>query len=203
MGYFITLEGGEGVGKSTAIAFIKQYVAQKKWECIFTREPGGTPLSEKIRELLLNHTETIEPITELLLMFASRAQHIAQVIKPALSAGKTVISDRFTDASFAYQGGGRYILGEKIQTLSKWVQGDLEPNLTLLLNANLEKAFSRIESRGTKDRIEQEQMDFFVRVKSAYLARAAQYPKRFVIIDANQSITEVQTQIKNALDRLP
>lgn len=202
--YFITLEGGEGVGKSTAIAFIKHYFMQKQAEFIVTREPGGTPVAEAIRAILLNQSdEIITPETELLLMFASRAQHIAHVIRPALNAGKTVISDRFTDASFAYQGGGRSIPGEYLQVLEKCVHADtLQPNLTLLFDAPIEIGLSRVDQRGDKDRIEIEKTDFFQRVRNAYLARAQQDPARFAIIDATQSIENVQAQIYTALERL-
>ncbi|PIZ04051.1 MAG: dTMP kinase [Gammaproteobacteria bacterium CG_4_10_14_0_8_um_filter_38_16] len=198
---FITLEGGEGVGKSTAMAFIKKYFADKNKTCVFTREPGGTKTGEKIRDILLtNDEEVIYPETELLLMFAARAQHIEQIIKPALAAGKTVISDRFTDASFAYQGGGRGVAINHIATLSDLVQGDLQPNLTLLFDAPVEVGLNRMNHRGAKDRIEQEPTAFFKRVQKAYLDRAAAFPKRFVIIDANQAVDQVQKQIKNALD---
>ncbi|HLB57073.1 MAG TPA: dTMP kinase [Coxiellaceae bacterium] len=197
----ITLEGCEGVGKSTALTFIQKYFSEKKIECVFTREPGGTKIGEAIREILLHNTsENIFPDTELLLMFAARAQHIAQIIKPALSAGKTVVSDRFTDASFAYQGGGRKIPAERIQILSDFVQGNLQPDLTLLLDAPVEIGLSRMQSRGKKDRIEQESIDFFNRVRNTYLNRAKQFPERFVIIDASGSLANTQKQIKAALD---
>lgn len=199
---FITLEGGEGVGKSTAISFIKKYFSEKEIDCVFTREPGGTRTGERIRDILLtNDEEVIEPKTELLLMFAARAQHIEQIIKPALSAGKTVVSDRFTDSSFAYQGGGRGIPVDDIQILADLVQDDLEPDLTLLLNTQVGIGLSRINQRGAKDRIEQEPTEFFKRVQKVYLDRASQFPKRFVVIDASQSIEQVQAQIKQALDR--
>lgn len=203
MTHFITLEGGEGVGKSTAISFIKKYFAEKKVDCVFTREPGGTKTGEKIRDILLsNNNEIIFPETELLLMFAARAQHIAQIIRPALSAGKTVVSDRFTDASFAYQGGGRGIAKDHIQKLADFVQGDLAPDLTLLFDAPVDIGLSRINQRGEKDRIEQESIDFFKRVQQAYLDRAKQFPTRFVVIDASQSIEYVQKEIKEALEKL-
>ena len=193
MTHFITLEGGEGVGKSTAIAFIKKYFAEKKVACVFTREPGGTKTGERIRDILLtNDEEAIFPETELLLMFAARAQHIAQIIKPALSAGKTVVSDRFTDSSFAYQGGGRQIPTEQIQTVANLVQGNLEPDLTLLFDVPVGIGLNRINHRGGKDRIEQESTAFFKCVQKAYLDRAKQFPKRFVIIDASQSLEKVQ-----------
>lgn len=198
---FITLEGGEGVGKSTALAFIQNYFLEKKIDCVMTREPGGTKIGEAIRDILLNnHDEKIFPTTELLLMFAARVQHIEQIIRPALNAGKTVVSDRFTDASFAYQGGGRQIPIDQIQILSDWVQGDLQPDLTLLLDAPIAVGLMRIDARGYKDRIESEESIFFERVRNAYLARAKQFPDRFVIIKADESLKNVQAQIKNALE---
>ncbi len=200
--YFITLEGGEGVGKSTALSFIKNYFTQKKIDCVMTREPGGTKIGDAIRDILLHHKdEAVLPETEMLLLFAGRAQHIKHIIKPALDAGKTVISDRFTDASFAYQCGGRQVPVPYFEMLEKWIQGDLYPDLTLLLDAPIEIGMARIENRGEKDRIEQEKTDFFQRVRAAYLDRAKQFPNRFVIIRANESLENVQTQIKDALDR--
>lgn len=201
-GFFITLEGGEGVGKSTALSFIKNYVTQKNIECVMTREPGGTKIGDAIRDILLHHKdELVLPETELLLLFAGRAQHIKHIIKPALAAGKTVISDRFTDASFAYQCGGRQVPIHYFELLEKWIQGDLYPNLTLLLDAPVEVGMARIENRGDKDRIEEEKTEFFQRVREAYLDRAKQFPNRFVIIRANESLENVQIQIKDALDR--
>ena len=199
--HFITLEGSEGVGKSTALTFITHYFTQKNINFIITREPGGTPVGDSIRTILLNHTdEKILPETESLLLFAGRAQHIAHVIKPALKQGKTVISDRFTDSSFAYQGGGRQLSLDKLNFLADWIQADLEPDLTLLFDAPVEIGLSRMHSREHKDRIEEEKKDFFERVRQAYLVRAKQFPNRFVIIDATQSLEQVQTQIKNALE---
>ena len=201
--HFITLEGSEGVGKSTALTFIKNYLTEKKINFIVTREPGGTALAESLRQLLLhNDNETILPITELLLLFAGRAQHIEHVIKPALNSGKTVICDRFTDSSFAYQGGGRQMPMNQLQTLSEWVQGDLQPDLTLLFDAPVEIGLSRMNVRGDKDRIEKEKIDFFERVRTVYLARAKQFPERFKIIDATQSVEFVQKQIHSVLGDL-
>lgn len=203
MTYFITLEGSEGVGKSTALNFIKRYLSDKKIDFLLTREPGGTPVGESIRELLLTkRDEQILPETELFLMFSARMQHIAHVIKPALLAKKTVVSDRFTDASFAYQGGGRKIEYQKIETLAHWVQGGLQPDLTLLLDAPVELGLSRLKNRKVKDRIEQEKIDFFQRVREAYLKRAKDYPGRIKMIDATQSLEGVQAQIKATLDGL-
>lgn len=202
-GFFITLEGGEGVGKSTALSFIKNYFTQKNIECVMTREPGGTKIGDAIRDILLHHKdEAVLPETELLLLFAGRAQHITHIIKPALASGKTVISDRFTDASFAYQCGGRQVPAHYFEMLEKWIQGDLYPDLTLLLDAPVEVGMARIENRGEKDRIEQEKTEFFQRVREAYLDRAKQFPNRFVIIRANESLESVQVQIKHALNQL-
>lgn len=199
---FITLEGGEGVGKSTALSFIQHYFDEKNMSCVMTREPGGTKIGEAIRDILLHHqAETVLPETEMLLLFAGRAQHIEHIIKPALNAGKIVISDRFTDASFAYQCGGRGIAKHYFEMLENWIQGDLVPDLTLLLDAPIEVGLARMESRGNKDRIEAEQIDFFQRVRQAYLMRAKQFPNRFVIIGANESLDSVQIQIKQALDK--
>ena len=165
--YFITLEGGEGVGKSTALSFIQDYFRQKHIDCVMTREPGGTKIGEAIRDILLHlKDETVLPETELLLLFAGRAQHIAHTIKPALSSGKTVISDRFTDASFAYQCGGRQVPVHYFEMLEKWIQADLYPDLTLLLDAPVEVGMARIEKRGDKDRIESEKNDFFPAARS-------------------------------------
>lgn len=200
--YFITLEGSEGVGKSTAMHAIEKYFSEKNKACVITREPGGTKIGEAIRHILLHATaETLLPETELLLLFAARAQHIAHVIKPALLSGKTVISDRFTDASFAYQGGGRQISEKNIQQLTDWISKDLQPDLTLLLDAPIDIGLSRLHQRGEKDRIENEKKEFFERVRAVYLARAKQYPKRFAVIDASQSISAVQSHIIQALDR--
>lgn len=201
--FFITLEGCEGVGKSTALSFIEAHLEHLQIDFILTREPGGTAVGEAIRNILLHHEdEVILPVTELLLMFAARAQHVAHVIKPALHKGKTVVSDRFTDSSVAYQGGGRHISQEYLQTLADWVQKDLQPDLTLLLDAPISLGLSRINARGGLDRIEQEKTAFFERVRHAYLELAKQFPSRFVVIDATQTINEVQIQIVNALNAL-
>lgn len=201
-GFFITIEGIEGVGKSTAIRFLDQFFQSLQQPYLLTREPGGTEIAEEIRQLILrNHTEVMATDTELLLMFASRAQHIDQVIAPALKDGKIVISDRFTDATYAYQGGGRGVDPERIAGLEKWVQGNLQPNLTILLDAPIEIGLQRILSRGAKDRIEHEKIDFFHRVREVYLARAKQFPKRFRVIDATQEVDKVQKDLGEVILR--
>ena len=193
---FITLEGGEGVGKSTALNFLKKYFTQQKKSFVVTREPGGTAMGESIRQLLLHREEEkVLPETELLLLFAARAQHIATVIKPALAAGKVVISDRFTGSSYAYQGGGRQVPQAKIDFLAEWIQADVVPDLTFLLDAPVATGLSRLQNRQHKDRIEKEKVDFFERVRNAYLARAKQFPKRFVVIQADRPVGEVEQEI--------
>ncbi len=196
-GCFITIEGVEGMGKSTAIQYLQTRLKALNIAYVTTREPGGTPIAEDIRQVLLKkHDEIMSPDTELLLMFAGRAQNIAHVIRPALQRGQWVLSDRFTDASFAYQGGGRGIPLQHIRDLAQWVQGDLTPNLTLLLDAPIEVGLLRLQSRGAKDRIENEGIEFFQRVRERYLIRAQKFPDRFRIIDASGSVLDVQKQIE-------
>ncbi len=204
-GFFVTLEGGEGAGKTTVLSCIDRWLTERNIVCVRTREPGGTPFAERIRELLLHtHGEPLANMTELLLMFAARAQNIDQVIQPALEAGRLVLSDRFTDASFAYQGAGRGLDIDALKTLETLVQGELQPNLTLLLDLPVAQGMARAGARSGPDRIEQEQHDFFERVREGYLRRAEQYPERFVIIDASQSIAEVEAQVINVLEaRIP
>lgn len=202
-GIFITLEGCEGVGKSTALTFIADFLKAKKINGVITREPGGTPIGEDVRRVLLNDTnKAMTAETELLLLFAARSQHITQVITPALQAGRWVVSDRFTDASFAYQGGGRQMPVNFINDLAVKVQKNVRPNLTILLDAPVEVGMSRLKNRGKKDRIEQEDIDFFERVRAAYLSRATAEPNRFLVVDASQSIEMVQTEITAALLKL-
>ena len=199
-GLFITVEGIEGVGKSTNLAFIKSRLEAQGHDVVMTREPGGTPLGEEIREMLLAHRhDGMASDTELLLMFAARAEHIAQVIAPALERGATVLCDRFTDATYAYQGGGRGIDPERIAILEDWVQGALRPDLTLLLDVCVETGLRRAGQRDAADRFEKEQRAFFERVRACYLQRAAQQPQRFRIIDAGRPLDEVQARIAEVL----
>jgi len=203
LGKLITIEGTEGAGKSTAMEFIRDYLARSNKEVILTREPGGTDIAEAIRNMLLHPVsqEKIIPETELLLMFAGRAQHIYQCILPALKAGKWVVSDRYVDASYAYQGGGRGLDIEHINLLDHWIVGHHYPDLTLLLDVPADLGFARAEKRGMqKDRIEQEKIEFFMRVRNAYLERAKQDPKRIKIIHASLALSQVQQQIQQVLD---
>jgi len=203
-GKFITIEGGEGVGKSTQIAALRDYLGERGRSVVVTREPGGTPRAERIRELLLEtSTEPMPPTCELLLVFAARATHLANVIEPALARGQWVVCDRFTDATYAYQGGGRGLNVQHIATLEAIVQGELCPDLTLLLDVTLEVSAARASQRnsaaGAADRFEREQRDFFERVRAAYLARAAQQPDRFAIIDAGVDRDTVAAAIRDAV----
>ncbi len=201
-GMFITFEGGEGAGKSTMIARAAEYFRQRGREVLLTREPGGTPLAELIRELVLGpEHEPLAPATELLLVFAARAQHLAEKIRPALEQGKVVLCDRFTDASWAYQGGGRGQPLEFIAVLEQGVHGDRQPDLTLLLDLPVPLGLKRMQARGEVDRIEQESLAFFERVRAMYLQRARQYPQRIVIIDASQEVEQVWAAIRDVLNR--
>ena len=195
-GKFVTLEGGEGVGKTTNLTFIKDYLQQQNIAVTVTREPGGTALAEKIRHLVLDiDGESITETTELLLMFAARAQHIQYVIEPALAQGNWVLCDRFTDATYAYQGGGRKVSIATIALLEQLVQGDLRPDLTLLLDAPIEIGMERAQKRGSFDRFEAEKISFFTGVRNMYLSRAAEQPKRIKVIQANHPLTDVQKDI--------
>jgi dTMP kinase len=197
---FITLEGVDGAGKSTCINFIKKYLADKKLKSIFTREPGGTLLGEKLREILLH--DKITPETETLLMFAARNEHIQQVIKPNLQSGLNVISDRFTDATYAYQSGGRYVEMKKITILRNWVHGELNPDLTLLFDLPIDVSLARLKSNGHLDKFEKEAADFHIRIKDSYLALAKKEPDRFEVIDSNQNISNIEKEIYLVLDKL-
>lgn len=202
MNRFITLEGGEGAGKSTCIAFVRDYFAGKKLPLQMTREPGGTPLAEEIRELLLRkRDEAVVADAELLLIFAARAQHIAGVIQPALQRGEWLLCDRFTDATYAYQGGGRGLSTARIAELEAMVQGGLRPGLTLLLDLPVQQGLARAEARAEKDRFESEQQEFFERVRAVYRTRAAAEPERFRVIDASAPLPQVQESIRLVLDQ--
>lgn len=192
-GKFITFEGIDGAGKSTHVGSVAAQLRASGKIVVTTREPGGTPLGEKLRELLLQEPMHLE--TEALLMFASRREHIAQVIAPALARGDWVISDRFTDASFAYQGGGRKLSLEKLAVLEQWVHPDLQPNFTLLFDVPLEVARQRLDANRTVDKFEKEKQDFFAATRAGYLQRAAQFPARIRVIDSTQSIAAVNAQI--------
>ena len=199
-GKFITLEGGEGVGKTTNLTFIKDYLQQHAITVTVTREPGGTALAEKIRQLVLDtDSESIAETTELLLMFAARAQHIQHVIEPALAQGNWVLCDRFTDATYAYQGGGRKLSIATIALLEQLVQGDLRPDLTLLLDAPIDIGMERAQKRGAFDRFEAEKISFFTRVRDMYLTRAAEQPARIKVIQANQPLVDVQKDIMEVM----
>ncbi len=193
--FFISIEGIEGMGKTTVFDALHQCLTEKGIKHILTREPGGTIIAEAIRQILLSHEgEEMLPITEMLLMFASRAQHVDHVIKPALAKGEWVICDRFADASYAYQGGGRGLSKGMLDTLSSWTV-DTMPDLTFLLDGPVDLGVERIAKRSTKDRIETEKHDFFERARQAYLDRAKSQPDRFVIIDASQSKEQVLAEV--------
>ncbi|OAI09695.1 dTMP kinase [Methylomonas methanica] len=199
-GRFITLEGGEGVGKSTNLQFIKQLLEERGIPFVLTREPGGTGIAEKIRGILLERqAESLTEQAELLLVFAARAQHIQQVILPALQQGQWVVCDRFTDATYAYQGGGRNMNLQTIAWLENAVQGELRPDLTFVFDAPIEIGMQRAKHRGELDRFETEQLAFFERVRQAYLQRAATDLQRYKIIDASLPLHEVQQQLRSEL----
>ncbi|MBN4063866.1 dTMP kinase [Cardiobacterium sp. AH-315-I02] len=200
MGKFITLEGIEGVGKTSNLLFIKELLESSGHDCVLTREPGGTNLGEALRGLLLNHSdENMSSDAELLMMFAARAEHLSKVILPALENNKTVMCDRFTEASYAYQGGGRLLDVDKISNLEQWVQGDLRPDLTIILDAPVEIGRARAGHRSEPDRIETEKDDFFQRVREAYIELANLHPQRICLIDASLELKKVQKQIREKL----
>lgn len=201
-GKFITVEGGEGAGKSSNLAFMRDLLEQSGRQVVFTREPGGTALGEDIRELLLGHKHTgMAGDTELLLMFAARAEHLARIIVPALNDGKWVLCDRFTDASYAYQGGGRGIDMGRIQALESWVQQGLRPDLTLLLDLPVETGLERAGQRSEPDRFESEQQAFFERVRQVYIDIAEREPERVSMVDASRPLPEVQQQIRGVMEQ--
>jgi len=202
-GLFITLEGPEGAGKSTNREYLAERLRERGVEVLLTREPGGTPLAERVRELLL--TPSDEPMaadTELLLVFAARAQHLAQVIRPALMRGCVVLCDRFTDATYAYQGGGRGVPEARIAVLENFVQGELRPDLTLVFDLPVEVGLARAAARGRLDRFEQEGRGFFEAVRQAYLRRAAAEPQRYRVVDAAQSLDQVQRDLDRLLPQI-
>jgi dTMP kinase len=202
-GRFITVEGIEGAGKSTNLAFVADRVRAAGREVVVTREPGGTALGEAVRGIVLApHDEPVSPDAEALLMFAARAQHLEEVIEPALARGAWVVSDRFTDATYAYQGGGRDMPLSRIAALEDWVQGALRPDLTILLDLDPEVGLDRVGKRGGKDRFDAETAEFFARVREVYLRRATLERDRYAIIDAEQGIQQVQSAIAEALERL-
>ncbi len=201
-GKFITIEGGEGVGKTTNIEVLEKRLQHHGIDCCVTREPGGTELGELIRELLLQ-PQSVPPdaMTELLLIFAARAQHIATVIEPQLTAGTWVLCDRFTDATYAYQGGGRGLDFELIQQLEQLVQGELRPDLTFILDIDPEQGLARVKKRGPLDRFEQEEMEFFERVRATYTRRGQADPARCHIVDAARDLPKVQAEVAALIDR--
>lgn len=203
-GLFITLEGGEGAGKTTAQKFIHHWLVERGREVVLTREPGGTALAERIRELLLDRRGDMGAMTELLLMFAARSDNLDAMIEPALASGKDILCDRFTDASRAYQGGGRELGLSAVDALANLVHPNINPDLTLLMDVPVDLGMDRVHQRGTKlNRMEMAQRDFYGRVRSAYLELAKNEPDRFVVIDATASIEGVQQQIATALEQLP
>jgi dTMP kinase len=197
---FITFEGVDGAGKSTGLDWFADALRQRGIDLLVTREPGGTPLGEQLREILLNQPMHIE--TEAMLMFAARREHVEKVIRPALQRGTWVISDRFSDASFAYQGGGRGVPLAKLEQLEQWVHGDLQPDLTLLFDIPIEVARQRLSNNVSLDRFEQEKGEFFERVRQAYLARAAKSPQRIAVIHAEKSLSEVQQELSKIVASL-
>ena len=197
MSKFITFEGVDGAGKSTHLAWFANTLRQRGLDVVVTREPGGTPLGEQLREILLNQSMSIA--TEALLMFAARMEHVEQIIKPALRADKWVVSDRFSDASFAYQGGGRGLDWDKLKQLEQWVHGDLQPDLTLFFDVPVEVARQRLGSHTALDRFEQEQAGFFERVRAGYHKRVQENPQRYAVIDAAQTLDKVKQQLEKII----
>ncbi|MDG4597887.1 MAG: dTMP kinase [Candidatus Contendobacter sp.] len=199
-GQFITVEGGEGAGKTTQLAFMREYLEQRGHRVTLTREPGGTALGEEIRSLLLGHRhDGMALATETLLVFAARAEHLERVIRPALAAGHWVLCDRFTDATYAYQGGGRGLPLERITILENWVQGGLQPDLTLVFDAPVAVGLERAGRRGAADRFEREETAFFERVRAVYLDRARQDPDRCRIVNADRPVVMVRAEVEAIL----
>ncbi len=200
MSKFITFEGMDGAGKSTHLAWFAGALSQRGIDVVVTREPGGTPMGERLREIVLN--EPMRAETETLLMFAARFEHIEQVIKPALNKGSWVVSDRFSDASFAYQGGGRGIAVEKLEQLERWVHPDFQPDLTILFDVPIEVARVRLANNATLDRFEQEKASFYERVRAAYLERSKKHPQRFAVINAAQTSEQVKAELQKIVSAL-
>lgn len=199
-GKFITFEGIDGAGKSTHISFVQQLIEAHGISVVSTREPGGTELGETLRSILLNQKMHLE--TEAMLMFASRREHLAQVIEPALAAGQWLISDRFTDASFAYQGGGRHLSIEKLNALENWVHPHLQPDLTLLFDVPISVAKARLDATRTLDKFEKEDAEFFNNTRNEYLRRAKEFPQRFRVIDSTRSIEEIREELQLIVNQL-
>jgi len=197
MSKFITFEGVDGAGKSTHLSWFADKLRQRGLDVVVTREPGGTQLGEQLRVMLLNQSMSIG--TEALLMFAARLEHIEQVIKPSLSAGKWVISDRFSDASFAYQGGGRGLDWDKLKQLEQWVHGDLQPDLTLFFDVPVGVARQRLANNVSLDRFELEQADFFERVRTGYHRRVQENPQRYAVIDSSKTVNEVKLTLEQII----
>lgn len=201
--FFITLEGGEGAGKSTMLAFIKDWLTERSCDVVVTREPGGTDLGERVREILLHRDDLkISPDTEALLMFAARAEHIVRVIRPALEAGKVLLCDRFTDATYAYQSGGSGVAWDKVAALELWVHPALQPDLTLLFDVSPEIGRQRAQRGGTADRFEREEQAYFQRVREAYLRRARSCPDRVRVIDAGGELDAVRKTLEDLVTPL-
>jgi dTMP kinase len=200
MSKFITFEGVDGAGKSTHLAWFAETLRERGLDVVVTREPGGTPLGEQLREMLLSQAMSIG--TEAMLMFAARLEHIEQVIKPALGSGKWVVSDRFSDASFAYQGGGRKMDWDRLKQLEQWVHPNLQPDLTLFFDVPVEVARQRLANNATLDRFEQEQSDFFERVRAGYHRRVNENPQRYAVINGAQSLDKVKLQLEEIIASL-
>lgn len=200
-GFFITLEGMDGAGKTTHLEWLRNHLAAAGVELTVTREPGGTPLGERLRDLLLHAGEKSQPDTEALLMFAARNEHIARVILPALEAGRWVLCDRFTDATYAYQSGGSGMPWSRIAVLERWVQGDLQPDLTLYFDIDPDLGRARSLAARAPDRFEREQRAFFERVRAAYLRRADEQPGRIQVIDASGAVTDIQKKLEEIISR--
>ncbi|MCX7184544.1 MAG: dTMP kinase [Nitrosospira sp.] len=201
-GKFITLEGIDGAGKSTHLAWLENFLRGKGLTVVVTREPGGTPLGEKLRALLLDNNQAMHAETEALLMFAARREHLDKVILPALARGDWVISDRFTDASFAYQGGGRGLASNRLDDLERWVQGEFQPDLTLYFDVSVELGRQRVNAIKTADRFEKEQDKFFQRVRAAYLQRAHKFPQRIRLIDSSQPLEKVKESLHDIISTI-